>query len=170
MTRIKCLTDALPADGQREPSTHNIVACRVCGHTFVYRGRQGELNGNFCSMPCQLWYEAGNAPVAAEIFHRRCNGKPMPRTTNGFKIVCAHCGKDFESKGLRCCSGECERAFREREENLVLMAEANIEPKAKRRCECCAAVIPTWRNGRRVSKSVRFCSDKCRKRLGRAAA
>ena len=87
MTRIKCLTEALLADGQREPSTHNIVACCVCGHTFVYRGRQGELNGNFCSMPCQLWYDAGNAPVAAEIFQRRCNGKPMPRTTNGFKIV-----------------------------------------------------------------------------------
>jgi hypothetical protein len=36
------------------------------------------------------------------------------------------------------------------------MAEAGIEAKAKRQCEGCKAVIPAWRKGRKVSKSVRF--------------
>ena len=31
-------------------------------------------------------------------------------------------------------------------------------------------VIPQWRKGRRVSKAVRFCSEKCSKRARRAAA
>jgi hypothetical protein len=89
--------------------------------------------------------------VAAEIVYGG-----LSKTVNGFKIVCAHCRKGFESKGLRCCSPECERAQREREVNLAVLAEAGIEPKARRRCECCDAVIPTWRKGRRVSSKTRF--------------
>jgi len=79
---------------------------------------------------------------------------------------CAHCRKEFESVGPECCSTDCERFFRERQNNLAVMAKAGIEPKARRQCEQCKAVIPTWRKGRRVSKSVRFCSEKCSKRAG----
>ena len=42
-----------------------------------------------------------------------------------------------------------------RKANLAIMAEAGIEPRAKRQCEVCGVAIPTWRNGRRVPKSVR---------------
>jgi hypothetical protein len=153
--------------------TDEIISCHVCRHTFVDRGRQSDLNGNFCSLPCQAWYDAGNAPVAAEIIYR-WGDKPLQKSADGFKIACAHCRKDFDSKGLRCCLVECERAYRQREENLAVMAEAGIEPKAKRRCECCDGVIPAWRKGRRVSSKTRFCSANCssksRSRVVRPAA
>jgi hypothetical protein len=41
------------------------------------------------------------------------------------------------------------------------MAAAGIEPSAKRQCKTCGAVIPKWRNGRKVSTATRFCSPKC---------
>lgn len=47
------------------------------------------------------------------------------------------------------------------------MAEAGIEPAAKRRCAVCAAVIPAWRKGRKVSSATRFCSPKCSRRAKR---
>ena len=45
----------------------------------------------------------------------------MKKGPKGFHIDCAHCRKEFESLGLRCCTTECERAHREREENLALL-------------------------------------------------
>ena len=164
MTKLQRLTEALLADRAAAPSRHNIMPCFVCGHTFVFKGPRRALNGNFCSLRCQDWYDAGNGPIT---YRWRDD---MQKTAEGFKISCAYCRKHFESKGLRCCSGECERSYREREANLAVMAEVGIEANPKRRCECCGAVIATWRNGRRVSKSVRFCSDKCRKRVARPAA
>src|SRR5262245_42341519 len=123
-----------------------MIPCIVCAYKFVYRGRQGELNGRFCSMRCQDWYGAGNQAVNEEIVYRWRGGRPMRMGPKGFDIDCAYCQKEFESLGLRCCSVECERSYREREENLAVMAEAGIEPKAKRQCESCGARIPTWRN------------------------
>jgi hypothetical protein len=125
------LADALLADRRRETSSrHNIISCFSCGYTFLYKGRQGELNGRFCSMRCQNWYDAGNPPIAvandtslvgwrviagvevgndyhASVF-ARCAPIPMKRTTGGFKINCAHCATEFESDGLRYCSLKCE--------------------------------------------------------------
>ena len=45
--------------------------------------------------------------------------------------------------GLRCCSTECERRYRERDENLATIAEARIQPAAKRKCEApgCNAIM-----------------------------
>jgi hypothetical protein len=108
--------------------TDEIIACHVCRHTFVYRGRQSDLNGNFCSLPCQAWYDAGNAPVAAEIIYR-WGDKPLQKSADGFKIACAHCCKDFDSKGLRCCSVECERAYRQREETWPSWPRPASSPK-----------------------------------------
>src|SRR5262249_45813988 len=133
--------------------------CFVCAYKFVYRGRQGELNGRFCSMRCQDWYGAGNKPVNEENVYRWRDGRPMRMAPKGFYIDCAHCQKEFESLGLHCCSVECEHGYREREENLAVMAEVGIEPAAKRRCKApgCNITIPKWRSGRQVSKSARFC-------------
>jgi hypothetical protein len=90
------------------------------------------------------------------------DGTPiLRRGTNGFYIRCAGCQKEFESKGLRCCSAECERRYRERQENLRVMAEAGIEPAAKRACENCGTALPKWSKGR-LSKN-RFCSARCQK-------
>jgi hypothetical protein len=132
------LADALLADRQREISSrHNIISCFLCGYTFFCKERQGGLNGRFCSMRCQDWYDAGNPPIAAakdtslvgwrvitgpprvevgndyyaSVFARRAP-IPMKRTTDRFKINCAHCGTEFESNGLRCCSLKCETECR----------------------------------------------------------
>jgi hypothetical protein len=163
LTKLQRLTEALLADRAVAPSRHNIISCFVCGYTFVFKGARRDLNGNFCSLRCQDWYDAGNAPIS---YRWRDD---MQKTAEGFKIACAHCRKGFESKGLRCCSGECERSYREREANLAVMAQAGIEAKVKRRCECCGAVIPTWRNGRKVSSATRFCSPKCAQKTRKAA-
>ena len=170
MSRTQRLAEAILADRQREATAHNIVACFVCGRTFMYRGRRGDLNSRFCSLRCQDWHDAGNEPIGEEIVYRWRDGRPMKKGSNGFYIDCAHCRKEFESFGLRCCSPECERGYSEREHNLAVMAEAGIEGATKRQCEVCSAAIPKWRNGRMVSRKTRFCSPKCRKRAGRAAA
>ena len=133
-----------------QPAT-NIVACWSCGHTYRRKGWQGDDNGNFCSMRCREWYDAGNL---------RLEGKRTAAT----RISCLGCGRDFDSRGLRCCSVDCERGYRERQDNLAIMAEVGIEPKAKRTCERCGARIPQWRSGRRVSSKARFCSPKCQQK------
>jgi hypothetical protein len=38
------------------------------GNTFVYKGRCGDLNGRFCSMRCQDWYDTGNQPIVSSNF------------------------------------------------------------------------------------------------------
>jgi hypothetical protein len=170
LSKTERLASALLADRNRQTTQHNIIGCFVCGYRFVYKGRWGELNGNFCSIRCQDWYDAGNEPVSDEIVYCWREGRPMRAGSKGCYIDCANCRKEFESLGLRCCSTECDQGHRERESNLAVMAEAGIEPKARRQCEQCKAVIPTWRKGRKISKSVRFCSEKCSKRAKRAAA
>jgi hypothetical protein len=39
--RAERLAAQLLADRNRDTPSHNIIACFSCGHTFVYRGRQG---------------------------------------------------------------------------------------------------------------------------------
>jgi len=172
-SKTERLAAAILAERDRPTTQHNIVPCFVCGQTFVYRGRRGELNGRFCSLRCNGWYDAGDEPVADEIVYR-WRGGPMEKCTRGFYINCAHCRQEFESLGLQCCSTDCERSLRERQDNLAVMAEVGIEPKAKCQCEQCGARIPVWRKGRRVSNKTRFCSANCssksRSRAKRAAA
>jgi hypothetical protein len=217
--KVENLAAAILADRQRERPKHNIVPCWSCGTTYVYRGRQGaasiwtgsdedghpspdtSLNGNFCSMRCQEWFNAGNPTYEQQCEHERklmgaalgsfvvvaappelevgsnlyqrlgFSGMPMRRAGHGFYIACKHCNKEFESKGLRCCSQDCEKAYRESQERRAVLKEAGIEPTARRMCECpgCDRPIPKWKNGRQVSSKVRFCSDLCRKRSAKAA-
>ena len=74
-----------------------MFAWYVCGYKFVYRGRRGELNGRFCSMRCQDWYDPGNEPVSDEIVYRWRDGRPMRMGLKGFYIDCEHCQKEFET-------------------------------------------------------------------------
>ena len=222
--RAERLAAQLLADRQRqcESPKHNIVPCFSCGHTFVYRGRQGaastwissdedghpspdtSMSGRFCSMRCQQWFDDGNpsyeqqceyerelikAPLDtlvvvagppdlvvganyyAGVFPEGFKFTPMRRGSEGFYIACKHCNKEFESKGLRCCSTDCDKAYRESEERRAVLKEAGIEPTSRRMCERvgCDRPIPKWKNGRQVSSKVRFCSDLCRKRAAKAA-
>jgi hypothetical protein len=219
--RVERLAANLLADRQRERERpkHNIVPCWSCGHTFVYRGRQGaasiwigsdedghpssdtSLNGNFCSMRCQDWFDDYNPTYEQQCEHERkltgaalgafvivagppelevgskfyyglgFSGMPMRRGSHGFYIACKHCNREFESLGLRCCSSDCDKAYRESQERRAVLKEAGIEPTSRRMCECpgCDHPIPKWKNGRQVSSKVRFCSDLCRKRSAKAA-
>jgi hypothetical protein len=172
------LAAALLADRNKTVQERtDIITCFACGYSFVYRGRQGELNGRFCSMRCQDWYDAGNPSYERQreltkIVYRDRAGRPMKPGRDGFYIRCVGCDTEFESKGLRACSIECERRHNERKNNLAIMAEAGIEPAAKRYCERegCGAVIPKWRKGRRVSAATRFCSPRCADRARKRAA
>jgi hypothetical protein len=203
-TKTQKLAGALIADHKRTDNAtqHNIVSCWSCGHQLIYKGRRGDLNGNFCSLHCQFWYDAGNAPVErdhvekaykaplgswrvvagppgvevgapyyASVFPRGHRSTAMTMTEKGYRIRCAHCRKDFESLGQRCCSPECERCYRDSAANRATMAEVGIEPAAKRRCANpeCGAVIPRWRNGRQVSSATRYCSGRCSRRAKLAA-
>lgn len=172
-----------------DQARHNIVPCFICSATFIYKGRQGDLNGRFCSMRCQDWFDAGNPPpddtrdaligcrviagppgieIGSDYYAAIFKRQPiaMKRSTSGFKITCVGCGKEFESRGLRCCSDKCERRHRERQDNIALMAQVGIEPAVKRRCANpgCTNTIPKWRKGRAVSKATRFCSPTCARR------
>jgi hypothetical protein len=163
-------------------SSADITKCFSCGFNMVYKGRR------FCSSRCREWFDAGNpgydqdwlrakkdgapfkviaGPPGIEIGSIFHFGKPDPiamrPTRAGYMIRCAGCQREFESKGLRCCSKECERLYQGRAENLRVMAEAGIEPSPKRQCEHCGAVIPKWQNGRQVQRNKRFCSERCRK-------
>jgi hypothetical protein len=167
------------------------IRCVSCG-----RGMTRRRGNPFCSECCRAWYDAGNTghaqdwrqpnPSVGVVGWKVIAGSPgvevgsdpyvalKPRDRRqgdiGVWIECAHCGRSHESKGHRCCSAECERRYSERQDNLRLMAEVGIEPAAKRRCQCCGAVIPKWRNGRRVRRTAQFCSDGCARRARRKAA
>jgi hypothetical protein len=167
--------DLLRAD--TKPET-NIVECWSCGRTYRYKRGEHALNakrervplgGNFCSLRCRDWYDAGNPALHQDwlqpkIVYRWRDGRPMKMGPHGFLINCANCGQEFDSKGLRCCSTKCERRYRDRQDNLAVMAEVGIEAAPKRQCANCGQTIPKWRNGRRVRSDQRFCSPKCRSR------
>jgi hypothetical protein len=145
--------DLLRADDV--PST-NVTRCFSCGHGMIYRGNR------FCSESCRDWFDDCNPPYASlRIIYRDRASNEMRIGATGFRIPCAHCGREFDSRGLRCCSTNCERAYRERQDNLAIMAEVGIEPATKRRCTNCGGTIPRWRNGRQVRQDARFCSPKC---------
>ena len=141
------------------------VQCFSCGHGMTYRGSR------FCSDHCREWFDAGiPAYQSTRTVYRDREGNEMRAGRAGFMIrCCPHCAKEFESKGLRCCSVECERRRREREDNLATMAEVGIEPATKRQCEACGIKIPKWRNGRRVSSKTRFCSARCQRTTAKTA-
>jgi hypothetical protein len=141
--------DLLRAD-TASPSI-DITKCFSCGYSMRYRGSR------FCSDRCREWFDAGNLSYEQQ--------EELARKPSAMTIVCLGCRKEFYSRGLRCCSTDCERSYRERQDNLAVMAEVGIEPAPKRHCANpeCGQTIPKWRNGRRVRSDLRFCSPKCTK-------
>ena len=168
--RTAQLASALLADRNRIKTVRaDITECFMCGVGMMYRGDR------FCSERCRHYYDAGNPGHEQtwrqpEAVYCDRSGNRMRPGAKGFVIQCAHCRKEFDSTGLRCCSTECERAYRERKDNLAVMAEAGIEPAAKKVCAApgCGVAIPKWRKGRKVSSATRFCSPKCAQRAKRA--
>jgi hypothetical protein len=120
--------------------------CFTCGRSYI-----GGVH-RFCSENCQAAFDNGLPPYAP-LDPRKFYSLPIP-------IQCCGCNRQFDSKGLRCCSPDCERAYRQRED---LEAELISDPfrAVKRKCEGCGSDIPNWRRGRRVSAKTRFCSRRC---------
>lgn len=169
--RAERLAKALLADQAKVRETEIIPACFACGVRRTLRFRR------FCSERCRNAYDDGYPgyeqdwlkPSGTGITYRWQDGRPMRTTANGFLIRCAGCQREFESKGLKYCKPECGRLDRERQENRTIMAEAGMEPAAKRYCEApgCGAVIPKWTKGRLTPKTRRFCSNRCAARARR---
>jgi hypothetical protein len=185
--------DLLRQDRQRA----DITSCFQCGHGMMYRGSRfcsdrcrdfydagnagfaqdwRHLKANYGIIGWRVVAGPPGIVVGSDYykslrgaFGKRAYQGPMRPTKAGFLILCANCQKEFESKGLRCCSDECERRYREKEDNLAVMAKIGIKPAVKRRCEGCGAVIPKWSKGRRVSSAKRFCSNSCAQKARRAA-
>jgi predicted nucleic acid-binding Zn ribbon protein len=164
-TRKQRLASALLADRNRiKVERTDLVRCFTCGYRMIYRGSR------FCSERCRDFYDIGSPGIEQKIVYRFRDGRPMQEMAHGFRIPCAHCRRDFESLGLRCCSTECERRYRERKDNLAIMAEVGVEaPPPKRTCAECGERIPMWRKGRKVSSATRFCSPQCGTKYARRA-
>ena len=148
-----------------------IADCFACGRHYSRGGR-------FCSKLCRSAFDAGYPATSGQTAPwRTLDGKRYRvwgtitdkdlhlATVNLHEIECRGCRGTFISKGLRCCSPDCERKFREREDIAAVMADAGMERSTKRKCEVCPNTIPKWLpGGKLVPSSRRFCSPKCRQK------
>jgi hypothetical protein len=142
--------------------------CFACGKSYVH----GE--DRFCSTNCRAAYDEGfPAYQPVVVRYTWLDGRPMPISGDGFLIACRGCGKDFTSRGSRCCTPECDRKFRERQETAAVMAEVGMERAVKRKCVTCGSDIPryvgTGKARRQVPISRVTCSPKCQKKRRMAA-
>src|SRR5262249_22940101 len=132
-----------------KPNSQAAVHCHACGRSYLYREPEPEpdsdASSRFCSSRCREAYDAG-VPAHDSNYSGKSNPRwySLPMGARGFLIDCAGCGKRFDSTGLRCCSPECERTYRERQEIDRLLADASFRA-AKRKCEECDRDIPNWR-------------------------
>lgn len=145
----KLLADVIARDIlAKRPSSPEALTCFACGRPYS-RG-----DGRFCSGKCRPAFDAGFTP-----------GEIIAKPRDGVPIVCQGCNRTFVSKGLKCCSMVCERAFHERDAIAATMAEVGMELSARRKCLECGADILRWtgvgKKRRLVKKTAKFCSPKC---------
>jgi hypothetical protein len=149
------LADAIARDLLAERLPPPVAqTCFACGRPY-FRG-----DGRFCGSKCRQAYDLGFTP-----------SEFVSKLSDGVSLVCRGCGRQFVSKGLRCCSVACERQSHERDAKAALMAEVGMDLAAKRKCQECGGDIPRWtgvgRKRRQVTSAARFCSLKCGKRARR---
>lgn len=156
----------------------NIGGCFLCGRSYLLQPAEGDGSTRFCGARCRETYDAGAHPfVELNVFavpHWRIIAGPAPpympgamrQTRQGCLTNCRNCKREFESKGLRCCSVECERGLKDKADDVAIMAEVGDAPAGKRKCEQCGGTIPNWigegTRRRRTPKSRRYCSARCR--------
>jgi hypothetical protein len=165
----KAYAASILRDSEREAKAANAASqeCFACGRSFT--GTNAD-NRRFCSARCQEAFDAGLVGPHQEqaIKYTWLDSRPMHLRGDRFLIPCAHCKREFVSKGLRCCSTECERKFRERKDIAETVAGHAVEGSGhvKRKCEKCGDNIPRWTGAgtrkRATPKGTRFCSRKCR--------
>jgi len=158
-----------------KPRDTNVTPCVTCGRPTLIQG--GDPDNTFCRAQCERALEAGLVPRYADL--PMINGvysrswsvvagtapgympQPMRMSKDGFLIACANCRREFDSRGWRCCSTECERSFKAKERNMAIIGQSDMDPPTKRKCEQCSRDIPNWRDGRRVRQDSQFCSKAC---------
>jgi hypothetical protein len=128
--------------------------CFTCGRSFI------KGDGRFCHRCCRAAFDAGLPPFEPLDLDKSYS---LPKGPTGFNINCKFCQTRFDSRGLRCCSTECERKFRQKQELDVELTDDPFRA-VKRKCENCGGDIPNWRNGRRVSAATKFCSVRCQRK------
>jgi hypothetical protein len=158
MSLQKALERDLLAD---RPAREKEATCFTCGRGYLLKPQDD--SNRFCSTRCREGFDAG-APYDPAS---KTNRYSLPIGPTGFLINCLGCGKRFDSRGLRCCSTDCERRYRQRAESIAAMAEVDMDKPVKRKCQHCDGDIPTWRNGRKVSKAARFCGPSCQRKAKR---
>jgi hypothetical protein len=144
-------------------SSSEAIACFSCGRSFLYT--TGNDFGRFCSARCREWFDAGYPAHRPLDTSRLCN---LPIGPHGFLISCAGCGIRFDSKGLRCCSTDCEGSLGRKRELDAFLKDDPFRG-VKRKCLGCGGDIPNWRNGRRVSAATRFCKPVCQRQTAKKA-
>jgi hypothetical protein len=161
-----------------------VGGCFLCGRSYSPQPAAGDASTRFCNIKCRGAYDAGTAlavepnPFVVDQWRVIAGPPPghMPKAPrmmgrHGFYIDCCHCKREFESRGLRCCSAECARALKSRAEAVAIVAEVGGELAAKRKCECCGGEIPNWTGEgfkrHRTRKSQRYCSARCQRKANK---
>jgi hypothetical protein len=157
---MSALADAIQREILKDrPSAITSSTCFVCGRSY------GQGDGRFCSTKCRTAFDNG-FPSCEAVSSPTPYGL-QPRG-DGFVIECKGCRRPFVSKGLRCCSAECDRQHRERKEIEAIVAEVGGELPEKRKCEQCGGDIARYQGvgkaRKEVRKDARYCSPRCRER------
>ena len=170
------LREAIARDILRiDPDPPDLAHCLMCRRAFA-AGKGVGANPRFCHQLCVEAYDAGFVYRDAGL----TRGDPaaasysLPVRGDGFLINCRNCKRPFASKGLRCCSNECEGNYREREAIAATMAEVGMELTTyiHRKCEHCGGDIPRYtgigKARKETRKDARFCSKRCAERARKA--
>jgi len=128
--------------------------CFGCGRHYI------KGDGRFCHPRCRAAFDGGMPPFEPLNLDKFYS---LPKGPIGFYVECANCHKRFSSVGWRCCSPECSRAHRLKQELDVELADDPFRTM-KRKCQECGGDIPNWRRGRRVSRATKYCCGRCRER------
>jgi hypothetical protein len=179
-SKLQRIARALLHSHSPEPPPSRSRPCFACGRSFVAG------SGRFCSERCRAAFDNGaprgeelTAPYGANwrVIAGPAPGylprMPMRPGRHGFFIACVGCSAQFESSGLRCCSTECERSYRNREDAKATLAEIGEVLPEKRRCECCGAPMAKYvgvgKRRRLANATKRYCSSRCRQKVNKTA-
>jgi ribosomal protein L24E len=177
------LAERLLEDRARHASrpVAKIGGCFLCGRSYSPQLPSGDDDSTrFCSDKCRQAYDAGAMPAVDlnpftvdrwSIIAGPSPGympKPMRMGRHGFYIDCLQCRREFESKGLRCCSTECERTYQGRVTAAEVVAEVGGTLTEKRKCSICGGPIPkyvgTGKHRRLTNKTKTTCSNRCQEK------
>ena len=128
-----------------------LASCLACGRSYHGSSR-------FCSTNCvTAWDNEVPAYKPLEMPY------DLPKGPNGFIISCSNCGRRFDSKGLRCCSQQCEKEFQKQDGERKRRNNVVSPFSRAHRCVRCNEPLRVQLRGRKR----KTCSTRCRTALRR---